>query len=101
MHLTLEGGINYTETPKMWLRCVFLHSANMIHGVSADELPRPQESPTNFEKAHFARALKVLKVISDIPHWSIIRRIAYKLKHNEVESRLFRSCTKENAVQLI
>ena len=48
----------------------FLHSPNVIHCVSADEVPWPQESPTNFEKPHFAMTdkLKVLKVISDILH---------------------------------
>ena len=54
------------------LRCgfmSFLHSDKMTHCVSADEVPWPQESPTNFENPHFAitDTLKVLKVISDIP----------------------------------
>ena len=46
----------------------FLHSDKMTHCV-ADEVPWPQESPTNFENPHFAitDTLKVLKVVSDIP----------------------------------
>ena len=80
------------------LRCGFmscLHSPNVIHCVSADEVPWPQESPTSLEKPHFAitDTLQVLKDISDIPHWSIIKWIAYKLKHFEIDSRLLRSCT--------
>ena len=50
------------------LRCgfmSFLHCDKMTHCVSADEVPWPQESPTNFENSHSA-ITHTLKV-SDIP----------------------------------
>ena len=60
------------------LRCGFMsffHSANVMHCVSGDEVPWPQESPQNLENPRFAitDTMKVLKVIPDIAHWSIIK----------------------------
>ena len=77
----------------------FLHSAKMILCVSADEVPWPQESPTNFENPHFAiiDTLKVLKIILDIPQSPKSENHKVNiLQHTEIDSRLLRrSCTKE------
>ena len=85
--------INHIEAPEIWL-CVVLHSAKKIHCVSADEVPWPQESPTNSEKPHL--------VITNTLKISLESNIGYTSVYDTVITlKLIQDYVKENAVKLI